>query len=156
MDGRNLKTTKYRDGTSLLNVSDSTTWTNMTTDAYCWYKNDSVANSNKYGALYNWYAASNEKLCPTGWHVPTDLEWTVLEEFLGGSSIAGGRMKTVNGWNSPNTGATNSSGFSGISSGNRREDGLFPTVGYIAIWWTSTEFHRLRPNLNIFTTTTRF
>jgi uncharacterized protein (TIGR02145 family) len=136
----NLKTTKYRDGTSLLNVSDSTTWTNMTTDAYCWYKNDSVANSNKYGALYNWYAASNEKLCPTGWHVPTDLEWTVLEEFLGGSSIAGGRMKTVNGWNSPNTGATNSSGFSGISSGNRREDGLFPTVGYIAIWWTSTEF----------------
>jgi len=134
----NLRTTKYNDGTAIPNVTDKDQWTKLTTGAYCWYDNN-TANKNKYGALYNWYAVDTKKLAPKGWHVPTDAEWTTLINYLGGESTAGGKMKATTGWNSPNTGASNSSGFSAFPSGNRNAyDGTFNGAGNYGYWWSST------------------
>ena len=120
LDGRNLKTTKYNDGTSIPNVTNDTSWSNLTTGAYCWYNND-VSYKNPYGALYNWYAVNTGKLAPKGWHVPSDAEWTTLITYLGGESIAGGKLKEAGTthWLSPNTEATNSTGFSALPGGRR-------------------------------------
>ena len=93
-----------------------------------------------YGKLYNWYAVNDPRgLAPTGWHIPSDAEWTTLPAFLGGNTIAGGAMKATTGWNAPNTGATNSSGFTGLPGGYRDENGEFSVIGYDGYWWTSTE-----------------
>ena len=114
----NLKTTKYRDGTSIPLVTENTAWLNLTTPGYCWYNNDAAHYKSTYGALYNWYvlnAGSNgwKNVCPTGWHVPTDAEWTTLTTYLGGESIAGGKLKETgtSHWLSPNTVATNETGL---------------------------------------------
>ena len=141
----NLKVTKYSDGTAIPNVTDNTEWENNTTGAWAYCKND-AANNAKYGKLYNWYAVSktsngNKNVCPTGWHVPTDAEWTVLTEYLGGESVAGGKMKeagTTN-WDSPNTDATNTSLFTGLPGGYRSGDGSYYNIGYSGSWWSSTE-----------------
>jgi len=138
----NLRTTKYRNGTPILNITDNTQWQNNTTGAWSYYTND--ANNNiPYGKLYNWYAVANtNQLCPTGWHVPTDAEWTTLTTFLGGESVAGGKMKSTGTqyWISPNTSATNSSGLSGLPGGLRTSFvGTFGNVGYDGGWWSSTE-----------------
>ena len=107
----NLKTTKYRNGTAIPNITDDTAWTTQTTGAYCWYNND-IANKTNYGAFYNYYTVVDSRnLCPTGWHVPTDAEWTILTTYLGGASIAGIKMKATTFWASSNTGTVNSSGF---------------------------------------------
>ncbi len=135
----NLKTAKYSDGTSIPNVTDNGAWVGLTSGAYCWYNND-INNRNTYGPLYNWHAVNTGKLCPTGWHVPTDAEWTALSSFLGGESVAGGKMKSVTGWNSPNRGATNSSGFSALPGGYRfNNNGTFNNVGNYGNWWSSSE-----------------
>ena len=86
----NLKTTRYNDGTAIPLVTDGTAWAALTTPGYCWYNNDSATYKNTYGALYNWYAVNTGKLAPTGWHVPTDSEWTVLTTYLGGESLQAG------------------------------------------------------------------
>jgi uncharacterized protein (TIGR02145 family) len=112
-----------------------------------WYDNDQATyTANKFGALYNWYAVSpstngNKNVCPTGWHVPTDDEWTVLTNYLGGEIVAGGKMKSTGTqyWPSPNQDATNASGFSGLPGGYRSFNGTFYGVGEIGIWWSSTE-----------------
>jgi uncharacterized protein (TIGR02145 family) len=143
----NLKTSKYNDGTSISNVKDYVEWNKLTTGAWCYY--DNVASNNaKYGKLYNWYAVSktsngNKNVCPTGWHVPTDAEWTVLTDYLGGESVAGGKMKEVgtSSWYSPNTDATNTSLFTALPGGRFRligtaEDEVSGLCGY---WWSSTE-----------------
>jgi hypothetical protein len=91
----NLKTTKYNDGTAILNVTDNTTWISLGTGAYCDYANNS-ANSVTYGRLYNWYAVTStnpKNVCPKGWKVPTDSEWTTLTTYLGGESVAGGKIQ---------------------------------------------------------------
>ena len=134
----NLKTTKYNNGTLIPNVTD-TQWKNLTTAEYCWHKNDAVAYKNPYGALYNWYVVETSKLCPKGWHVSSDKEWTTLMDYLGGYDVAGGKVKDADTtyWRSPNKGATNESGFSALPGG-WCEDGEF---GYLrgAGWcWTST------------------
>ena len=141
----NLKTSKYNDGTVIPNITDNTNWTNLTTGAWSYYNNDAVNNA-KYGKLYNWYAVSsstngNKNVCPTGWHVPTDAEWTVLTDYLGGKSVAGGKMKEVGttSWNSPNTDATNISLFTGLPGGNRYGDGSYDLIGDYGYWWSSTE-----------------
>ena len=141
----NLKVTKYNDGTSILNVTDNTEWQNNTSGAWAYYDND-VANNAKYGKLYNWYAVSptmngNKNVCPTGWHVPTDAEWTVLTDYLGGSNIAGSKMKEVGttSWNSPNTDATNTSLFTGLPGGGRDGAGSYGGIGDYGYWWSSTE-----------------
>jgi uncharacterized protein (TIGR02145 family) len=143
----NLKASKYNDGTSIPNIKDSTLWKNNTsTGAYVYYKND-AANNAKYGKLYNWYAVSPttngyKNVCPTGWHVPTDAEWTILIDYLGGDSIAGGKMREVGtkSWNSPNTDATNTSLFSAIPGGGRDWSGNYMYSGDIVFYWSSTEY----------------
>ena len=135
----NLKTTKYNDGTTIPNVINNTAWGNLKTPAYCWYSNDAISYKNAYGALYNWYTVNTGKLCPTGWHVPSEAEWTTLTTYLGGESVAGGKMKTVTDWSSPNTGASNSSGFSALPGGYRLSKGTFTTNGDYGGWWSSTE-----------------
>lgn len=127
---------------SIPEVIDNTQWTNSTTAAWCYYNNDQ-ANDSIYGKLYNWYAVYTVPLCPSGWHIPTDAEWTYLtDSLLGGSSLAGGRMKsTTNHWNEPNNLATNESGFSGLPGGGRSSlDGHFNSIGNSGGWWSFTEY----------------
>jgi len=142
----NLKVSKYSDGTTIPNITDKTQWEHNTTGAWCYYNND-AANNAKYGKLYNWYAVSptkngNKNVCPSGWHVPTDAEWTVLTDYLGGETVAGGKMKEVGttNWISPNTDATNTSLFTGLPGGMRSsgtaED--YNGIGYVGIWWSSS------------------
>jgi uncharacterized protein (TIGR02145 family) len=139
----NLKTTKYRDGTNIPNVTDGDTWAALTSGAYCWYENDASTYKETYGALYNYYAVvDSHNLCPTGWHVPTDGEWTTLTNYLGGETIAGGLLKEAGTthWISPNTGANNGSGFTALPSGYFYNQYGFGSIGSYAEWWTSTEF----------------
>ena len=135
----NLRTTKYNDGTAITTGLDNTAWTANTTGAYSIYDND-PANNTTYGKLYNWYAVNTGKLAPAGWHVATEAEYTALVNSLGGTSVAGGKMKSTSSlWNAPNTGATNSSGFSGLPSGYRGSGGGYVLIGEAAYLWTSTE-----------------
>jgi uncharacterized protein (TIGR02145 family) len=137
----NLKTTKYNDGTAIPNVTDATAWADLSTPAYCWYNNDAATNKATYGALYNWYVINTGKLCSTGWHVPTDAEWSTLTTFLGGESVSGGKLKEIgkSHWNSPNTGADNSSGFSALPGGSCFDNGYFYYNGHNGYWWSSNE-----------------
>ncbi|MFC0875769.1 FISUMP domain-containing protein [Saccharicrinis sp. FJH2] len=132
----NLKTTKYNDGIAI--PEDNTGF--LRTPAFTWY-NDSIQYKNPYGALYNWYVVQTGKLCPTGWHVPTNDEWMILETYLGGDSIAGGKLKEsgLNHWNDPNTGADNSSGFTAIPGGMRFPGGEYFAIGNVVHMWSSTQ-----------------
>jgi uncharacterized protein (TIGR02145 family) len=143
----NLKTTKFSDGSSIPNVTSDITWANLSTGAFCWLNNDEGTYKATYGGLYNWYSVSTGKLCPNGWHVPSDSEVTVLTDFLGGIEVAGGKMKEVGTahWTSPNTGATNSSGFTSLAAGQRHTDGTFGDFGLGTGWWTSTPYNELKP-----------
>ena len=137
----NLKTTHYRDGTSIQNVTDGTVWHNLTTGAYCNYNND-ANNPITYGRLYNWYAVRDSRnIAPTGWHVPSDVDWTTLTNYLGGEDIAGGKLKEAGiwHWGNPNTEATNKTGFTALPGGWRSDYGIFVNVGYLGCWWSSTE-----------------
>jgi uncharacterized protein (TIGR02145 family) len=149
----NLKTTRYNDGTVIPLITDSVSWTTASNNgaaAYCWYDN-AASNLITYGALYNWYAIDmlsngNKNVCPIGWHIPTDVEWDILRDHLdpaasGNTNIAGGKMKEAGlaHWNSPNTGATNDSGFSGLPGGLRYNVGTFFFIGFHPYWWSSTE-----------------
>ena len=142
----NLKTSRYRNGDSIPTGLSNSDWQNTTSGAYAIYSNDPV-NDGLYGKLYNHYAVTDSRgLCPTGWHVPTDGEWTTLVNHLGGSDEEGGALKstamqpTLGGWQSPNTGATNSSGFTALPGGLRYDDGGFNTVtmAYFGFWWASS------------------
>ncbi|MCK9412028.1 MAG: fibrobacter succinogenes major paralogous domain-containing protein [Prolixibacteraceae bacterium] len=138
----NLRTTKYRDGTPLPNVTDGNSWGTLTTGAYCWCNNDGPTNKNTYGALYNWYAINTGNLCPTGWHVPTTVEWTTLTDYLGGLDVAGGKLKQTGttGWADPNAGATNETGFTAVGGGSRNNtNGAFAQIGTNGYWWSATE-----------------
>jgi uncharacterized protein (TIGR02145 family) len=138
--GENLKTTKYNDGTAIPLVTDNKAWERLTTPAYCWYDNDTTY-KNSYGALYNGYAVNTGKLCPSGWHVSIDLEWATLITYLGGESVAGGKLKETGTthWRGPNSGAKNESGFTALPGGSRYTNGLFFTIKNIGYWWTFTE-----------------
>ena len=123
----NLKTTRYRNGEAIPNITDNASWAALITCAYCDY-NNIPSNSITYGKLYNWYAVNDSRnIAPMGWHVSTDAEWTTLTTFLGGTSIAGGKLKengTIH-WNSPNVGATNETGFSALPGGYRLNSGFY-------------------------------
>ena len=136
----NLKTTKYNDGTSIPLVTGNTSWANLSTPGYCFYDNDSGTNKSIYGALYNWYTVNTGKLCPTGWHVPSDIEWITLTNYLGGENIAGGNLKEtgMSHWFTPNAGATNSSGFTALPGGYRQDDGSFYNINDDDFWWSTT------------------
>lgn len=145
----NLKTTKYNDDAAIPNVTLNADWIALTTDAYCWAQNDEVTYKPLYGALYNWYAVETGKLCPTGWHVPTDADFVALEVSLGMSQAdasgtewrgtdQGKQMKNTTGWSEGQNG-TNTSGFSALPAGYRSYlTGVSEGIGLITYWWSST------------------
>jgi uncharacterized protein (TIGR02145 family) len=138
----NLKSTRYKNGTAIPLVTNNLVWSNLTTPGYCWFNNKEAAYKVTYGALYNWYTVNTGNLCPTGWHVPTDAEWTTLTTYLDSESVAGGKLKeagTVH-WASPNTGATNETGFTALPGGLRYDSGTFTGDIYFGLWWSSTEY----------------
>jgi uncharacterized protein (TIGR02145 family) len=136
----NLKTTRYNDGSKIPNVSASAAWSEQKIGAFCWYENESK-NKNTFGALYNFYTVIDKRgICPSGWHVPAYDDWITLQTYLGGDTIAGGKMKeagTVH-WTGPNVGATNKSGFTALPAGGRGAKGGFGEMGNYATWWSST------------------
>jgi uncharacterized protein (TIGR02145 family) len=142
----NLRTTKYRNGDSIPTVTGNTNWKNLTKAACCTYENtsdkDKIAT---FGRLYNWFAVSDSRnIAPTGWHVATDADWLELSSFLGNENVAGGKLKetTTKHWNSPNTGASNESGFTALPTGRREyTDGSFINLGYDGFWWTSSAYN---------------
>jgi uncharacterized protein (TIGR02145 family) len=142
-----LRTTKYSDGTPIDNVTDAAEWISLNTPAFCWYMNDE-SHKVPNGALYNWYAVNTEKLCPVGWHVPSDEEWKTLEMALGMDAMEadqqgwrgtneGNKLKSIDGWVSGQ--GTNESGFNAMAGGLRDwDDAAFYWLGYYSHWWTST------------------
>ena len=161
----NLNVSKYSDGTIIPQVTDPTAWANLTTGAWCYYNNDPV-NGPIYGKLYNWYAVAgihdnnpntpNKTLAPSDWHIPSDSDWIILSDFLGGTNIAGGKMKTTGTsiWQNPNTGATNESNFTGLPGGGSSYVGTFEnSIGKNAYFWSSSvsnsEMSWIRILLNI-------
>jgi len=152
----NLKTTKYRNGTNIANPTDNSAWQNNTTGAYVWYNNN-ISNKDIYGALYNWHAVNNSAgLCPTGWHVPTDAEWTALTTYVSSQPaylcnsntiyIAKAMAGKTNWYGSTNTcavgnnlNANNATNFTGLPGGYRNTNGAFYGIGYYGDWWSSTE-----------------
>lgn len=142
----NLRTTKYRNGESIPEVTSNTEWKNLTSGAYSNYGNTSDVDAiATFGRLYNWFAVTDSRnLAPTGWHVATDADWTTLTTFLGGESVAGGKLKETGTthWNSPNTGADNSTGFTALPAGRREyTDGSFINTGFNGFWWTSSAYN---------------
>jgi uncharacterized protein (TIGR02145 family) len=152
----NLRTTKYNDNSSIPEVTDASTWTSTTSGAYCCYDNN-PSNCDTYGALYNWYAVETGKLCPSGWHVPSDAEWDTLTNYLSAnsqywcgsnSSYIAKSLASTTLWNT-HTGtctvgndlsANNSTGFSALPGGYRNSsDGSFYYLSYYGYWWSSTE-----------------
>jgi uncharacterized protein (TIGR02145 family) len=135
----NLKTTKYRNGDLIgTTTPDTLDILGESTPKYQWACDGNDSKVNTYGRLYTWYAVTDSRnVCPDGWHVPSDDEWTTLTTYLGGESVAGGKLKeagTTNWW-PPNEGATNSSGFTALQGGNRAYSGGF---GIDGSWWSST------------------
>lgn len=142
----NLKVSKYRNGDAIPTGLSNTAWQNTGSGACAVYNND-PANENIYGKLYNWYAVADPRgLCPVGWHIPGDEEWTTLENFLGGTLVAGSKMKSTGTiqagtglWQEPNSDANNTSGFSGVPAGLRFSDGAYQNFSNAGYWWSSTE-----------------
>lgn len=146
----NLATTRFYDDVDILNVTGNSEWADLKTPAYCWYNNDETASKPIYGALYNWYAVATEKLCPAGWHVPSDAEFKILEMFLGMAQAEadelewrgtdqGSQLKSTTGWEAGENGS-NSSGFSALPGGYRYHlDGSFNNIGELGYWWCSDE-----------------
>ncbi|MEP7108587.1 MAG: fibrobacter succinogenes major paralogous domain-containing protein [Ferruginibacter sp.] len=143
IDKKILAVSNYRNGEIIPQVTDPGIWgiSLVTFGAWCWYNNDSATYSG-YGKLYNWFAINDSRgLATQGWHIPTDAEWTTLSTCLGGEDIAGGALKetdTVH-WASPNTAATNSSGFAGLPGGFRYINGLYFNIGNFGYWWSSSQ-----------------
>ncbi|MEX0811308.1 MAG: fibrobacter succinogenes major paralogous domain-containing protein [Chitinophagales bacterium] len=147
---QNLKTGTYNNGDPIIRVADNTQWSNLDqnqTGAWAYFDNDSATYDCPYGKLYNFYALEDPRgICPSGWHIPTDAEWNTLRDFLdpaaiGNNNIAGGMMKSVGTmyWAAPNTGATNSSGWSGLPGGYRFSNpGVFASFGSGGFWWSAS------------------
>lgn len=138
---KNLNVSHYRNGDSIPQVTDATQWANLTTGAWCYYNND-TSNGAIYGKLYNWYAVNDPRgLAPSGYHVASDAEWTTLSKYLG--EFAGGKIKETGTahWQSPNTGATNESGFSALPGGYRDHNGNYKDINFNGVWWSSTEYY---------------
>jgi uncharacterized protein (TIGR02145 family) len=148
---KNLDVARYRNGDIIPQVTDPTEWANLTTGAWCWYNNDSATYGSVYGRLYNWYAVNDPRgLAPEGWHVPSDDEYTILSDCLGGDNVAGAKLKEAGTahWNSPNTGATNETGFNGLPGGFRTLLGTFMHIGNYGYWWTTKDSNNTRAWFN--------
>ncbi len=133
----NLKTTKYNNGSQIPMIRDKEAWKNSKTGAYCWYDNSSGV-KDLFGAMYNWHTISTGKLCPLGWRVPSDDDWTSLLKFLGG--IPGAKLKeegTVN-WKDNTSNVTNETKFTALPGGTRFGTGSFSSAGTQGTFWSST------------------
>jgi uncharacterized protein (TIGR02145 family) len=146
----NLKTTKYYDGIAIPLVTDDSAWKthdsiSLIAPAYYWYNND-TSYKDSYGALYNGYTIKTGRLCPVNWHVPTDVEWSILTTYLGGEGVAGGKLKEkgFTHWKAPNTGATNETTFNALPGGSRFMDGIFKLVNESGNWWSSSDYNTER------------
>jgi uncharacterized protein (TIGR02145 family) len=135
----NLKTIKFNDGTDIPFAKESSEWPTSSTPTYCWYNNDEIKYKTSYGALYNWYAVSSGKLCPTGWHVPSDTDWSVLTNYLGEDEV-GAKLREVGTahW-FDNSNSTNETGFTALPGGYCNYSGGFSNIENIGMWWSSTE-----------------
>jgi len=140
----NLRTTKFNDGTMIPLAIDNSSWLNAGVPARCYYDNN-ISNA-KYGALYNWsvigqYDVNSKNVCPSGWHVSRNIDWSDLEKYLGGSDVAGGKLKEAGflNWDSPNSDATNAALFNALPGGLRTSNGDFYWIKQRGYWWTATE-----------------
>lgn len=142
---KNLRTTHYLNGDLIGTTSPSTLdISGESSPRYQWAYNGDENNVSAYGRLYTWYAVTDSrKVCPSGWHVSTDTEWTTLINYLGGGDVAGGKLKETgtSHWQSPNAGATNESCFTALPGGTRSMDGTFYYIRESTYWWSSTEFN---------------
>jgi uncharacterized protein (TIGR02145 family) len=139
----NLKTTIYRNGDPIPNVTNTSQWASTTDGGWCYYNNNAQFDC-PYGKMYNWYTVSDPRnVCPTGWHVPSSDEWTSLASYvgIGNEGIAGGQLKSTGTqyWLDFNLGATNETGFSGLPGGSRNNNGTFNYIGQLGYWWTASE-----------------
>jgi uncharacterized protein (TIGR02145 family) len=137
---RNLKTTKYNDGTPIRVVTDVKQWNDLTSPACCWQYNSPIYKVT-YGVLYNWYAVNTAKLCPVGWHISTDADWNELISYLGGENLAGGKLKEsgFSHWYSPNSGATDETNFRALPGGYKSSsDTLYHDLHETGYWWTTS------------------
>lgn len=137
----NLRETQYRNGSTIPNVTDNSIWTGLSTGARCAYDNNETT-ADTYGYLYNWFAVDDtHNIAPPGWHVPTDAEFTILTDYLGGVTVAGGKLKEAGTahWISPNTGATDEVHFTGLPAGYRDQtDGTYRYLGQMTYYWSAT------------------
>lgn len=140
----NLKTIKYGNGNFIGTTDPYNKDISEETDPkYHWAYEGNESNVATYGRLYTWYAVTDSRnVCPTGWHLPTDTEWSTLTTWLGGESVAGGKLKEsgTTHWNGTNEGSTNETGFTALPAGNRHDIGIFDYVGNVGSWWSSNEF----------------
>lgn len=156
----NLRSVRFNDGSLIPNITDNSDWKLLKSSAYRWYDNNEIKYRGLYGALYNWYAVNSGRLCPEGWHVPSDEEWSQLELtlgmepeeaygwgdwFTGRGTDQGTQMRTTVGWD--NIGeydgnGTDASGFSGLPGGESDYDGQFDGAGITGNWWSSTPYYR--------------
>ncbi|HEX2969011.1 MAG TPA: fibrobacter succinogenes major paralogous domain-containing protein [Bacteroidales bacterium] len=137
--GENLMTTKFNDGSDIPFITGDKEWKALKSPGYCWLNNDR-SYKEVYGGLYNWYAVKTKKLCPKGWHVPSDAEWNVLAAFLGGEENAGNLLKEEGDehWKNSLTICYNQYGFTALPGGMRLSSGTFPTfANSYCVWWTS-------------------
>jgi uncharacterized protein (TIGR02145 family) len=138
----NLKVIHYRNGDTIPNVTSGSEWAGLSTGGYCNYDNDSV-NVATYGRLYNWFAVEDSRnIAPTGWHVPSAVEWLTLADYIGGGDVAGGKLKETDTthWASPNEAATNECGFTALPAGYRNYSGNFFHLGNRSYWWSSNSY----------------
>lgn len=135
----NLRTTRYRDGTIIQNVTGSSNWGTQPNGAYCNYNNNPELGKT-YGFLYNWYAVNSARqLAPQGWHIPTSAEWTILYNYIGGDRYSGGKIQESGNSHWINdTGASNITQFTGLPAGSRNADGTYESITYQGNWWTAT------------------
>lgn len=141
----NIRTTKLNDGTDIPEVTGSTEWSSLVTPGFSWYGNN-ASNGQEYGGLYNWYVVNTGKVCPKGWHVPNEEEWSTLSDFVGYGFA--GKLKEAgnNHWQSPNVGATNESGFTALPGGDRTNEGEFRSIGQFGRWYN----YNVEPNSNTY------
>jgi len=147
----NLRTTRFRNGASISLVTDSFAWISMKSPAYCWYDNNQTLYRDTYGALYNWYAVESGKLCPKGWHVPTEDDWLSMANYISEDNSIGGKLKekgTAH-WKSPNEGATNEFGFTVLPGGFRGK--TFDGLGLCTFFWSVVEKDEMKSYCTGFT-----
>lgn len=141
----NLNVDEFRNGDPIPHAHTDEEWKRAGKNrqpAWCYYDND-PANGKIYGKLYNWYAVSDRRgLSPEGWYIPSDADWSKLVYHLGGHEEASGKLKEAGTthWLSPNTGATNETGFTALAGGYRNHSGNFSTIGKDGTWWSASEY----------------